>query len=75
MFEAAVSFELDWIKCIKNMIFGGDGIFLARLTGPGHVWLQTLPLPKLAGALLPYLPQPQSESKGGGFVSSILDNS
>jgi uncharacterized protein (AIM24 family) len=66
MFESAVSFELDRIKGIKNMVFGGDGIFLARLTGPGHVWLQTLPLPKLAGALLPYLPQPQSESKGAG---------
>jgi uncharacterized protein (AIM24 family) len=56
------------------MVFGGDGIFLARLTGPGHVWLQTLPLPKLAGALLPYPPQPQSGSKGAGFVSSILDS-
>jgi hypothetical protein len=58
-----------------NVIVGGDDIFLARLTGPGPVWLQTLPLPKLAGALLPYLPQPPSESKGGGLVSSILDNS
>lgn len=74
MFDAAVSFELDRIKGIKNTVFGGDEIFLARLTGPGHVWLQTLPLPKLARALLPYLPQPQSESKGGGSVSSILDN-
>jgi uncharacterized protein (AIM24 family) len=52
----------------------GRDIFLARLTGPGHVWLQTLPLPKLAGALLPYLPQTESESKGGGIVSSILDS-
>ncbi len=50
MFEAAVSFELDRIKGIKNLVFGGDGIFLAPLTGPGHVWLQTPPLPKLAGA-------------------------
>ena len=66
--------QRDRIKGIENTVSGGDGFPLARLTGPGHVWLQTLPLPKLAGALLPYLPQPESESKGGGIVSSILDS-
>ena len=58
------------------MVFGGDGIFLAKLTGPGKVWLQTLPIPRLAGALLPYLPQPKNdESKGSSFVSGLLENS
>jgi uncharacterized protein (TIGR00266 family) len=76
MFEANVSFELDRIKGVKNLVFGGDGIFLAKLTGPGKVWLQTLPLPRLAGALIPYLPQPKNdESKGSSFVSGLLDNS
>jgi len=71
-----MSFELDHVKGIKNMVFGGDGIFLAKLTGPGRVWLQILPLPKLAGSLIPYLPQPkESESRGGGIVSALLDNS
>ena len=56
MFHAGVSFELDRIKGIKNIFFG-DGLFLAKLTGPGHVWLQTLPLSKLAQSLIPYLPQ------------------
>jgi uncharacterized protein (TIGR00266 family) len=55
MFDASVAFELDRIKGVKNMVFGGDGIFLAKLTGPGKVWLQTLPLPNLAAALAPYL--------------------
>jgi len=50
-----VLFELDHVEGIKNMVFG-NGIFLAELTGPGRVWLQTLPLPALAGSLIPYLP-------------------
>jgi uncharacterized protein (TIGR00266 family) len=74
MFEADVSFELDHIKGIKNMVFGSDGVFLARLTGPGHIWLQTLPLPKLAASITPYLPQPDdSESKGRGLLGTIID--
>jgi uncharacterized protein (TIGR00266 family) len=76
MFHAGVAFELDRIKGIKNMVFGGDGIFLAKLTGPGHVWLQTLPLPKLAQALMPYLPEATSgEGNKGGFnIGSLLDD-
>ena len=50
MFEAAVAFELERIKGIKNMLFGADALFLAKLTGPGKVWLQTMPLPNLAAA-------------------------
>jgi len=74
MFEAGVAFELDRIKGIKNMVFGADGIFLARLTGPGHVWLQTLPLPKLAQSLLPYLPQPaDGESKSSSLLGNLID--
>ena len=77
MFHAGVAFELDRIKGIKNMFFGGDGIFLAKLTGPGHVWLQTLPLPKLAQSLMPYLPDSSGgdDSKSGFNIGSLLDNS
>jgi uncharacterized protein (AIM24 family) len=56
MFESGVNFEITRIKGIKNMLFGGDGIFLAQLTGPGKVWLQTLTISNLAHALAPYLP-------------------
>ncbi len=55
MFEAGMSFELERIKGIKNVLFGADALFLAKLTGPGKVWLQTLPLPNLAAALAPYI--------------------
>lgn len=77
-FQASVSFQITTVPGIKNMIFGGDGIFLASLTGPGRVWLQTLPISKLAHALAPYLPQPSKQAVEGGvvggIVGSILDN-
>src|SRR5271168_3925088 len=55
-FQATVSFQITTVPGIKNMIFGGDGIFLAALTGPGRIWLQTLPIARLAHALEKYLP-------------------
>ena len=50
-FQSTVSFQITTIPGIKNMIFGGDGIFLAALTGPGRIWLQTLPVANLAHAI------------------------
>src|ERR1700753_2387946 len=55
-FQASVSFQITTVPGIKNMIFGGDGIFLAALTGPGRIWLQTLPIARLAHALYEYMP-------------------
>ena len=55
MFEDSVSFDITTIPGIRNKLFGGDGFFLARLTGPGRIWLQTLTVPGLAHALAPYL--------------------
>ncbi|MGA3172285.1 MAG: AIM24 family protein [Chthoniobacteraceae bacterium] len=70
MFEAGVGFDITRIKGIRNMFFGGDGIFLAQLTGPGKVWLQTLTLSNLAHALAPYLPTggERTQSVGAGAV-------
>lgn len=56
MFEEGVSFEITTIRGVKNMLFGGDGLFLVRLRGPGKIWLQSLTPVKLAHALRPYLP-------------------
>jgi uncharacterized protein (TIGR00266 family) len=67
LFEAALTFEITTVKGVKNMLFGAESIFLARLTGPGKVWLQTLTLPNLAHALSPYLPQTTEGGSGGGF--------
>ena len=78
-FQSSVSFQITTVPGIKNMIFGGDGIFLASLTGPGRIWLQTLPISKLAHAIERYLPREASKQtvEGGvvgGIVGSILDN-
>ena len=56
MFEERVQFTIEMLPGIANKLFGGDGLFVAKLRGPGRVWLQTLPLPNLAHALMPYLP-------------------
>jgi uncharacterized protein (AIM24 family) len=54
------------------MIFGGDGLFLASLTGPGRIWLQTLPIAKLAHAIDEYLPRQTSREAEGGVVGGIV---
>jgi uncharacterized protein (AIM24 family) len=46
------------VKGFKNVLFGGEGLFLTTLTGPGKVWLQTMTLPSFAKQLIPYLPKP-----------------
>lgn len=75
MFESTVNFGITRIAGIKNMLFGGDGIFLAALTGPGRVWLQTMTLSNLAHALQPYLPTGTREAAdvgAGAVIGSVL---
>jgi uncharacterized protein (AIM24 family) len=58
-FQASVGFQITRVPGLRNMVFGGDGIFLAALTGPGAVWLQTLPISRLAHQISEYLPKPK----------------
>jgi uncharacterized protein (TIGR00266 family) len=71
-FTSSVSFQITRIPGIRNMIFGGDGIFLAALTGPGRVWLQTLPIARLAHKLQEYMPSEKREVTEGGVVGGIV---
>ena len=71
-FESSVSFQITTVPGIKNMIFGGDGLFLASLTGPGKIWLQTLPISKLAHQLMEYMPSQTRETTQGGVVGGIV---
>lgn len=48
--------DIKTIKGVKNIVFGGEGLFNTIITGPGRVWLQTMPASNVAGALIPYLP-------------------
>ncbi|WP_346869791.1 TIGR00266 family protein [Clostridium sp. UBA5119] len=54
-FESSVNFDIEMVKGLKNIFFGGEGLFLTTLTGPGKVYLQTMPLQNLAGKLSFYL--------------------
>jgi uncharacterized protein (AIM24 family) len=71
MFQSSVSFDLTFMRGFTNAIFGGDGLFIARLTGPGKVWLQTLTIPNLAHALSPYLGGESGQSVQSGAVGGI----
>lgn len=57
MFEPTVQFNIEMVKGFKNVLFGGEGLFLTTLTGPGRVWLQTMPMSKLAGSILATAPR------------------
>ncbi len=71
-FQSSVSFQITTVPGIKNMIFGGDGVFFAALQGPGRVWLQTLPIAKLAHKIMEYMPVQRQESTQGGVVGGIV---
>lgn len=55
-FQETVSYDFEILKGFKNLFFGGEGLALAVLTGPGHVWLQHQTMHGLAQAIAPYLP-------------------
>ncbi|MDR0841004.1 MAG: TIGR00266 family protein [Christensenellaceae bacterium] len=55
-FEATVDYSAEMVKGFKNILFGGEGLFLTTLRGPGKVWLQTMSTAELAKRILPFLP-------------------
>jgi uncharacterized protein (TIGR00266 family) len=59
--EPTVSFDIQLVPGFRNIIFGGEGLFLASLTGPGEIWLQSMPILNLAEEIARYLP-----GSGGG---------
>lgn len=58
MYESTVKMNVEMIKGFSNVLFGGEGLFLTTLTGPGKVWVQTMPIQSMAGEMFPYLPTP-----------------
>ena len=67
-FTPNVNFEIQYVGKIKTALFGGEGLFFAKLTGPGTVWLQSLPFSRLASRVFAAAPQ----TGGGGRESSVL---
>ena len=55
-FDLGVSIDIQSVPGLKNKLLGGEGLFNTVLTGPGRIWLQTMPLPSVAAAIIPYIP-------------------
>lgn len=53
-YTSTIDFDIEFVKGVRNFIFGGEGLFFARLTGPGKVWIQSLPISRLAGKMMQY---------------------
>jgi uncharacterized protein (AIM24 family) len=53
-FSQTVDYDIQFVGGVKNTLFGGEGLFFATLRGPGKVWIQTLPISRLAGRILSY---------------------
>lgn len=56
MFDESVSYDIKTVKGMKNVLFGGEGLFLVKLTGPGKVILQSMPISNLASKIVPFVP-------------------
>ncbi|WP_312706407.1 TIGR00266 family protein [Stenotrophomonas sp.] len=67
-YHPTVDMDVRRVSGIKSMLFGGEGVFLATLTGPGKVWLQSLPFSRLAGRMLMAAPQGGGKNRGEGSV-------
>jgi uncharacterized protein (AIM24 family) len=72
MFEGSVQFQVTRLRGIANMMFGDDGFHVVVLTGPGRVWLQSMPLVVLAHALSPYLGRDDSSNVQAGAMGGII---
>jgi uncharacterized protein (TIGR00266 family) len=68
-FQPSVSYDIQYIGKIKSALFGGEGLFFATLRGPGRVWLQSLPLSRLANRIIAAVPR---AGRGGREEGSIL---
>ena len=75
MLQDSVNFDIVLMRGIRNALFGADGLFIARLTGPGKVWLQSMTVPNLAHALAPYLGGEQAASTATGVTGGVVAGS
>ncbi|MBZ0267696.1 TIGR00266 family protein [bacterium] len=70
-FESRIHYDVEFVKGIKTALFGGEGLFFATLTGPGRVFIQSLPFSRLASRVYAAAPQTGGRRRGEG---SILDH-
>ena len=73
-YTPSVDFDLVTAGGVKSVLFGGEGLFFARLRGPGHVWIQSLPFSRLAGRMLAAAGPRGGENRGEGSALGALGN-
>ncbi len=71
-FEPSVNYNIEMVKGISNMFLGGEGLFMATLTGPGTVWMQSLPFSRLAGKMFSAAPQTGGRRVGEGSALDMV---
>ena len=54
--DESINFDIERVQGAKNILFG-EGLFFSKLTGPGKVWIQTMPISKLAESIIPFIPE------------------
>lgn len=67
-FTQTINYDIKFVGGIKNTLFGGEGFFFAQLSGPGKVWIQSLPFSRLADRVLASAPSYGGKSKGEGSI-------
>jgi uncharacterized protein (AIM24 family) len=74
-YTQTIDYDIQFIGGIKNTLFGGEGLFFATLRGPGKVWIQTLPISRLAGRILNYARPGNRREEGSilGGLGNMLD--
>lgn len=74
-FMSSVTYDIEFVGGIKNTLFGGEGVFFATLRGPGSVWIQTLPISRLASRILSYSRPGNRKEEGSllGGLGNLLD--
>ena len=72
MYEPTIDMDIEMLRGFKNVLFGGEGLFLTTLRGPGRIWLQTMPTMSLAKAIAPYLTSSSAGSASGNVAGDII---
>ena len=71
-FETTVTYDIQMVPGIKTAVFGGEGLFFAAMTGPGKIWLQSLPFKRIAKQVLSAIPRNKGEGSALGGIGTIL---
>jgi uncharacterized protein (AIM24 family) len=69
-FTSGVHYDIEFVRGVRNVIFGGEGLFYASLRGPGKVWIQTIPISRLASRILAY-GSPMGRKEEGSILGGL----